>query len=141
MSLILTLVLVLLALYLLWSRAVGQRNRHPPGPSRLPLLGSVHHLSQEYQHKKLAELAETYGLSQTSIRGVLHSLSAVPGDVMYLQLFRWPAVVLNSVQAAQDLFEKRSSIYSDRPRFTLVAEYVYSDAEYTLSLIAPQDGL
>ena len=42
---------------------------------------------------------------------------------MYVQLFSWPAVVLGSVQAAQDLFEKRSNIYSDRPSFTLVAKY------------------
>ncbi|EPT06129.1 hypothetical protein FOMPIDRAFT_1154892 [Fomitopsis schrenkii] len=100
-----TLALASLAICVLWFR-LGQRDsiRLPPGPSRLPLLGSVHHLPQEYQHKKFFELAKTHG------------------DVMYVQLFSWPAVVLGSVKAAQDLFEKRSSIYSDRPRFTLVAE-------------------
>ena len=31
-------------------------------------------------------------------------------------------VILNSLQAARDLLDKRSSIYSDRPRFVLLAE-------------------
>lgn len=31
-------------------------------------------------------------------------------------------VILNSLKAARDLLDKRSSIYSDRPRFVLLAE-------------------
>ena len=113
-----------LAVYLLWSRLGHRHTRYPPGPSRLPLLGSVHHLSQEYQHKKFFELAKTYGMCRSSSSSAYWYFLPILGDVMYLQLFSWPAVVLGSVQAAQDLLEKRSNIYSDRPRFTLVAKYV-----------------
>ena len=41
------------------------------------------------------------------------------GDVVYLQLGKTPTVVLGSAQAAWDLLEKRSSIYSSRPRFIM----------------------
>ena len=44
------------------------------------------------------------------------------GDVVYLRLFRMPALVLNSLAAARDLLDKRSAKYSDRPRFILLNE-------------------
>ncbi|KZT67723.1 cytochrome P450 [Daedalea quercina L-15889] len=103
MSLLLTSVLVCLVAYVVLARLTRGDRRLPPGPWRLPLVGSVHHLPLEYQQKEFFRLAKTYG------------------DVIYVQLFSRPAVILNSLQAAQDLFEKRSSKYSDRPRFTLVA--------------------
>lgn len=67
-----TLALASLAICVLWFR-LGQRDsiRLPPGPSRLPLLGSVHHLPQEYQHKKFFELAKTHGLSRRKACGIL----------------------------------------------------------------------
>lgn len=37
------------------------------------------------------------------------------GDMIFLDLPGQPTVVLNSVDAAIDLLEKRSDIYSDRP--------------------------
>ena len=40
----------------------------------------------------------------------------IDSDVIYYELFGTPFVVLNSHQAAVDLFEKRSAIYSDRPK-------------------------
>lgn len=44
------------------------------------------------------------------------------GDVVYLKLFRTPALVLNSLGAARDLLDKRSGKYSDRPRMVMLAE-------------------
>jgi hypothetical protein len=36
-------------------------------------------------------------------------------------------LVLNSLEAAQDLLDKKGAIYSDRPRFVVIAEMcVYS---------------
>lgn len=43
-----------------------------------------------------------------------HNDSGVGSDVIYIHMFGKPVIVLNSMQAANDLFEKRSSIYSDR---------------------------
>lgn len=44
------------------------------------------------------------------------------GDVVYAHLLGKDVVILNSMQAARDLLEKRSAIYSDRPRFVLLTE-------------------
>lgn len=42
------------------------------------------------------------------------------GDVVYLTIFGTSMLVVSSAQAAVDLMDKRSAIYSDRPRFPLV---------------------
>ena len=44
------------------------------------------------------------------------------GDVIYLNLFRTPTVVLNSLEAATDVLTKRSAKHSDRPRMILLGE-------------------
>ncbi|EJD47046.1 cytochrome P450 [Auricularia subglabra TFB-10046 SS5] len=41
------------------------------------------------------------------------------GDVVYLNLFGQPMIILGSPEAANDLLVKRGAIYSDRPRFTM----------------------
>ncbi|CAA7262652.1 unnamed protein product [Cyclocybe aegerita] len=76
----------------------------PPGPKPLPLIGNVLQIPAENQE----EVFEKWG--------------AEYGDVVYLSTFGQPLVILNSLQAARDLLDKRSSIYSDRPRFVLLSE-------------------
>ncbi|KAF5329266.1 hypothetical protein D9619_009011 [Psilocybe cf. subviscida] len=44
------------------------------------------------------------------------------GDVVHIDVFGQSMIILNSLKAARDLLEKRSSIYSDRPRFVLLSE-------------------
>jgi hypothetical protein len=44
------------------------------------------------------------------------------GNVIYLHALGMPIVVLNSVEAAVDLLDKRSSIYSDRPRLVMFVD-------------------
>ncbi|KAF7356658.1 O-methylsterigmatocystin oxidoreductase [Mycena venus] len=44
------------------------------------------------------------------------------GDVIYINVFRNPLLVVNSAEAAFDLLEKKSSIYSSRPVRTMQAE-------------------
>lgn len=41
------------------------------------------------------------------------------GDVIHLKVLGRDIIVLNSVQAATDLLEKRSGLYSDRPNLTV----------------------
>jgi hypothetical protein len=44
------------------------------------------------------------------------------GDVVYARILGKEMIILNTQQAARDLMEKRSAIYSDRPRFVLLGE-------------------
>lgn len=45
-----------------------------------------------------------------------------PGDLVYFHGLGYKVLVINSMKAITDLFEKRHSIYSDRPAFTVVGE-------------------
>lgn len=47
------------------------------------------------------------------------------GDVMHLKVLSHNIIVLNSVEAATDLLEKRSALYSDRPTMTVYVEWVH----------------
>ncbi|KAJ3010156.1 hypothetical protein NUW54_g2574 [Trametes sanguinea] len=91
-----------------------KRLRHPPGPKGLPLLGNLFDLPKAYPEKTYAKLAKEYG------------------DVVYLKVFGTSTVVLNSLEAARDLLDKRSSKYSDRPPMTLLVDLIGQ----TSSLIA-----
>jgi len=50
------------------------------------------------------------------------TISNNSGDVMHVRIFGQSMIILDSLQAARDLLDKRSSIYSDRPRFVLFSE-------------------
>lgn len=41
---------------------------------------------------------------------------------MFFKVFQSPAIVLNSIDAARDLLDKRGSIYSARPRLVMLSE-------------------
>ncbi|RDB17531.1 hypothetical protein Hypma_001246 [Hypsizygus marmoreus] len=83
----------------LWlNRNSRKRPPLPPGPPADPILGHLRHIPLEHQEIQFYEWGKTYG------------------DVIYLSLLGRSVVVLNSVQAATDLLDKRSAIYSDRPR-------------------------
>lgn len=50
----------------------------------------------------------------------------IQGDVNYATVVGKPIIVLNSHQAARDLLEKRSGMYSGRPRMVMQCElYVH----------------
>ena len=59
------------------------------------------------------------------------------GDIVHLKVLGQRMIVLNTVKAARDLLDKRSSVYSDRPPFVMgdlcVSRSYYScmaDKEY-----------
>lgn len=51
-----------------------------------------------------------------------HDMSRAYGPVMHLRAFNRHVIVLDTMQAAVDLLEKRGAIYSDRPRMPLLVE-------------------
>jgi hypothetical protein len=50
------------------------------------------------------------------------SLNIFPGELVYIEVLRQPIVIVNSLTVAKDLFEKRSSIYSDRFDFPMAVD-------------------
>lgn len=117
-------VLLMISFYFVheWNKD-NHKFRLPPGPHPVPFLGNIHQLPSSFHQRTFAEWGIKYGILRSCIRSVVPQLTSfATGDIVYARLFRTPALVINSVQAAQDLMEKRSSKYSDRPRFILLAE-------------------
>jgi len=78
--------------------ATGQHKPHrPPGPTPFPVLGNV--LSIDAQEPWL-----TYA-----------EWRAVYGDLVFVRILDQEVVVINCQKIAEDLLDKRSRIYSDRP--------------------------
>ncbi|TFK67985.1 cytochrome P450 [Pluteus cervinus] len=76
----------------------------PPGPRPLPFIGNVLDIPSIHPEERFSEWGDKYG------------------DVVHIHIFGQPMLVLNSLQATRDLMDKRSAIYSDRPRFVLFSE-------------------
>ncbi|GAW10045.1 cytochrome P450 [Lentinula edodes] len=97
------------ALILLTFRLVlgfKNRGRLPPGPRGLPILGNALQLA-----------------SVSQIWLIFDKWKSQYGPIMYLNLAGQHIVVLNTKAAAIELLERRSAIYSDRPK-SIVGEYV-----------------
>ncbi|KAL5525100.1 hypothetical protein ACEPAF_8969 [Sanghuangporus sanghuang] len=76
----------------------------PPSPPSEPIIGNLRVMPTEFQWKTFAEWGKKLG------------------DVIYVSIIGKPIIVLNSAEAARDLFDKRAANYSDRPRFILHGE-------------------
>lgn len=95
---------LLLKRYLEQSRSNPKRLPYPPGPKALPIIGNTLDLPSSYYWMTYADWAKKYG------------------DVVHVQAFGNHFVILNSAEAVDDLLEKKSAIYSDRPRLPMLVE-------------------
>ena len=84
--------------YRAWRPPTPRRASSPPGPRGVPFLGFINNVPHKYAWLTYADWAKKYG------------------GVTYFKTFGQPMIVLSSLKAAADLFEKRSTIYSGRPR-------------------------
>ncbi|KAF8921828.1 cytochrome P450 [Mucidula mucida] len=75
----------------------------PPGPKGLPIVGNLFNRPLYY-----AWLTYT-------------RWGSVHGEIVSYTVLGHPVVVVNSARVANELFEKRSNIYSDRPSFNMAA--------------------
>ncbi|RPD63476.1 cytochrome P450 [Lentinus tigrinus ALCF2SS1-6] len=78
-----------------------RRQSLPPGPKGLPLLGNILDVPKEFEWLAYARWSRE-----------------CRSDVIYLNLAGTPVIVVNSAQAAHELFEKKSSLYSDSSSLT-----------------------
>ncbi|KAF8643363.1 hypothetical protein AX16_009091 [Volvariella volvacea WC 439] len=88
-------------LFLLRRRKSGA---FPPGPKGVPVLGNVD-LPTTQQWLTYTEWKKTYG------------------DLIGLQVLGQPIVLINKYEIVDELFNKRGSMYSDRPGFSLIQEW------------------
>ncbi|KAJ7699575.1 cytochrome P450 [Mycena rosella] len=89
-----------IAILYLWRSRI-ERRPLPPGPPKDPLIGHLRYMPTAQAPFVFHEWAKTYG------------------DVIHLQVLGKSMIVLDTLQAAVDLLDKRGSIYSDRPPLPL----------------------
>ncbi|KAJ3517705.1 hypothetical protein NLJ89_g328 [Agrocybe chaxingu] len=82
-----------------------RKSRYPPGPKKLPVVGNLFDLPKGFEW-------ETYALWSKEFNS----------DVIHLEVLGKSIIVVNSFDAATELFDKRSTFYSSRPQFPMVNE-------------------
>lgn len=99
LSFIFALILVILVFtHHRWRTYLLRRVSLPPGPLALPFVGNFFNKPIHHEWITYASWAKKYG------------------DIMYMDVLGTPTIVLNSLDAASELLEKRSGNYADRPR-------------------------
>ncbi|KAF8524543.1 cytochrome P450 [Hysterangium stoloniferum] len=101
--------------YMLWNRWRLPKNiTLPPGPPRRPIVGNLYDLPKTHEWETYTSWAKQYG------------------DVVYVKALQQHMIFVNSVSAAKELFEKRSSIYSDRFDFPMLNHLMGFDWSFVL---------
>ena len=85
-------------------RTNPKRLPFPPGPKPYPLLGNVLDMPKTYYWLTFADWAKQYG------------------DIIHMNMLGKHYIILDSFEAVEELLEKRSATYSDRPRMPMVNE-------------------
>ncbi|KZW01466.1 cytochrome P450, partial [Exidia glandulosa HHB12029] len=76
----------------------------PPGPPPSLLLGNVSDVPTSKEAEGFAKLGAKYG------------------PLVHLRLLHKHMIIINSLDVAEDLLERRGAIYSDRPPFTMLGD-------------------
>jgi len=87
----------------------------PPGPRKFPIVGNLFNAPRTHPYITYRNWGKEYGMFLLAIsihRGKLKCL--LDSDILHLVVAGSEIIVLNSVTAATDLLEKRSSNYSSR---------------------------
>ncbi|KAF7331139.1 hypothetical protein MSAN_02443500 [Mycena sanguinolenta] len=105
MEFTLAVVICSILLYALrWNRN-RSRPPLPPGPRKLPLIGNVFDMPTEREWETFLKWSKQF-----------------KSDIIHLNAAGTSIVVLSSMEAVKELFEKRSTLYSDRPRLPMLGE-------------------
>ncbi|KAG5587182.1 hypothetical protein H5410_047616 [Solanum commersonii] len=114
------LFLFLLSLYLLhveWKKSRNLNKKLPPGPWKLPLLGSVHHLALEggLPHHALTNLGKKHG------------------PFMHLQLGEISTIVVSSLDMTREVMKTHDLAFASRPKLVSLDIICYKSMDIVFS--------
>ncbi|KAL0945844.1 hypothetical protein HGRIS_012127 [Hohenbuehelia grisea] len=99
--------LLTIGVYCLWKVFTSKAKAPlPPGPKGLPLLGNIFDMPSEKEWITFTKWSEKWG------------------DIVSVSVLGQPIVVINSMDVAIELLDRRSSINSDRPTIPMGGELV-----------------
>ncbi|EKM54990.1 uncharacterized protein PHACADRAFT_119876 [Phanerochaete carnosa HHB-10118-sp] len=97
------LTIILLVRWAAQRREQKRKGSHPPGPPGLPLLGNLLDMPDNPSWTTYIRWSEEYD-----------------SDILRLNVLGSNIIIVNSLEAANDLLDKRSAIYSDRPEMPML---------------------
>ncbi|XP_055816961.1 5-epiaristolochene 1,3-dihydroxylase-like [Solanum dulcamara] len=92
-----------------------ETKRLPPGPWKLPLIGSMHHIIGENPHHIFRNLAKKYG------------------PLMHLQLGEVSTVVVTSPEMAKQILKTHALAFSSRPKLLATDIITYNGSDIVFS--------
>ncbi|KAJ7189263.1 cytochrome P450 [Mycena filopes] len=104
----------------------------PPGPPKLPIVGNLFDIPPAFEWETYAEWGRKYRGPRFYSFASSTEQRSQDSDIIHLNLAGQSLVVLLSHDATVDLLEKRSSLYSDRPRLTMYFDLVGWDFNFAL---------
>ncbi|KAG8774723.1 hypothetical protein FRC12_001854 [Ceratobasidium sp. 428] len=113
---------VILLMLKLWYKSTSSDLPLPPSPRSYPIIGNLLSMPQTFEHLAFEKIGKQLG-----------------SDIFSLSVFGTTLVVLNSARAAGDLFEKRSTIYSDRVCPPMLGEPSLLDAGSMMIVVGYND--
>ena len=93
----------------------------PPGPPGYPIIGGLRTMPSTHQWYTFAEWGKAWGRGYPSFF-FCRDLTESSGDLIYTSLFGLSIIVINSIDVARDLLDKRGSNFSDRPKSVVYNE-------------------
>ncbi len=93
----------------------------PPGPRKLPLVGNLFDLPSTFEWETYMEWNKRYSMSYQCLPKWILTTGFSDSDIIHLNVAGTSIIVLSSSEAAVNLLEKRSAIYSDRQAAVMVS--------------------
>ncbi|CAN4097857.1 unnamed protein product [Withania somnifera] len=104
--------LFLFSIFIIVRKWRNQKQMLPPGPWRLPLIGSLHHLfSGHNPHRIFRDLARKYG------------------PVMYLELGEVPTVIISSPSTSKQVLKTHDIAFANRQQYTSTDIVMYNNKD------------